>query len=369
MLQTMKIADKWLKDLPQQFQGKKRIEVLITAFARQMEEVRKVFDDVNRLTDIDMAHGINLDRVGDIVVLSRKDAQVILRSKTDQELGDETYRQVLRYKSIKNTCDCTYEDIVGTMKLLWDVDYITYVEKPERPATIFMQMPPFDINITDPAAKRVLAIRPAGVGLIYAVPYHLVADHSRLEKIFLVKLRLHWFIPFWGCYIFDGTWNLDGSVQLCQKRRYDLRLGLKYYMGIFYELAALHTKLFDGTWNLDGSVRLDAAYRSFRLKIYGKIDNVNKAGNPSVRETLAFIIDFWRLIYFDGRWKLDGKVCMDASRCKMEAAVKTHIAVNGNTEEIRDGPVEIRRNLWFLDGNVAMDGSRILNAMYRREVL
>ncbi len=196
-----------------------------------------------------------------------------------------------------------------------------------------------------------------------------VMDNRNLEQMLLWKLTMRTQVPFWGCYIFDGAWNLDGSVQLCQKRRYDLRLGLKYYMGIFYELAALHTKLFDGTWNLDGSVCLDAAYRSFRVKIYGKIESANKLGNPSVRETLAFIMDFWRLIYFDGRWKLDGKACLDATRCRMEAAVKTHIVVNGNTEEIRDGLVEIRRNLWFLDGNVAMDGSRILNAMYRREVL
>lgn len=295
MLRTMKIADKWLKDLPQQFQGKERIEALIAAFARQMEDVRKVFDDVNELTDIDTAHGINLDRVGDIVVLSRKDAQVILRSKTDQELGDETYRQVLRYKSIKNTCDCTYEDIVGTMKLLWDVDYVTYVEKPERPATIFMQMPPFDIHITDPAAKRVLAIRPAGVGLIYVVSYHLAADHSRLEKMFLVKLRLHWFIPFWGCYVFDGAWNLNGDVRLCQRRRYDLRIGLRYYMGAFYGLTGSYALLFDGAWNLDGSGKLDAQYGG--------------------------------------------------------------------------GYVDIRRNLWFLDGTVCLDGSRKLNAMRRREML
>lgn len=368
-MQTMKIVDKWLKDLPQQFQGKKRIEVLISAFARQMEEVKKVFDDVNQLTDIDTAHGINLDYVGDIVVLSRKDAQVILRSKMDQELGDELYRQVLRYKAIKNTCDCTYEDIVGTMKLLWDVDYVTYVEKPERPATIFMQMPPFDINISDPVAKRVLAIRPAGVGLIYAVSYHLVADHSWLEKMFLVKLRLHWFIPFWGCYVFDGTWNLDGSVQLCQQRRYDLRVGLKYYEGIFYELAALHTKLFDGTWNLDGSIRLDAEYHSFGLRIYGKIENENKAGSFCAREILGFIFDFWNLIYFDGKWKLDGKKYLNASRCHMKAKVKTHIAVSSQTEEIRDEPVEIRRNLWFLDGTLDMSGARILNAMQRKEVL
>ncbi len=196
-----------------------------------------------------------------------------------------------------------------------------------------------------------------------------IIDNRELEKIFLVKLRLHWFIPFWGCYIFDGTWNFDASVQFCQQRRYELRVGLKYYEGSFYELLAWRTKLFDGTWNLDGSASLDAVCRTFQLKIYGRMESRNKAGNLAAGETLTFAIDFWRLIYFDGRWKLDGKASLDATRCKMETAVKTHIAVSSNTEEIRDGAVEIKRNLWFLDGTMAMDGSRILNAMHRREVL
>lgn len=196
-----------------------------------------------------------------------------------------------------------------------------------------------------------------------------IMDNRELEKIFLVKLRLHWFIPFWDCYVFDGTWNLDGSVQLCQQRRYDLRVELKYYEGIFYELAALHTKLFDGTWNLDGSISLDAEYQSFGLRIYGKIENENKAGSFCAREILGFIFDFWNLIYFDGKWKLDGKKYLNASRCHMKAKVKTHIAVNSQTEEIRNEPVEIRRNLWFLDGTLDMSGARILNAMQRKEVL
>ena len=225
-----------------------------------------------------------------------------------------------------------------------------------------------DVFQYESVREYVRTVKPAHLAAFITWAFQVVIDNTQLEKFLFPQMRLHWYVPFWGCYVFDGTWNLDGSVKLCQQRRYDLRLGLKYYEGIFYELAAVYTKLFDGTWNLDGSVCLDAAYRSFCLKIYGKIESRGKTGSPLVRETLTFIIDFWRLIYFDGRWKLDGKACLDASRCRMEAAVKTHIVVNGNTEEIRDGLGEIRRNLWFLDGNVAMNGSRILNAMCRREV-
>lgn len=196
-----------------------------------------------------------------------------------------------------------------------------------------------------------------------------VMDNRDLEHFLFARLNLRMHIPFWGCLIFDGTWNLAGRVQLYQQRRYDLRLGLKYYEGIFYELAALHTKLFDGTWNLDGSVQLDAEYHSFGLRIYGKIKNEKKAGSLSAREMYGFTIDFWNLLYLDGKWQLDGTVILDASRCRMKAKVKTYFAVSSQTEKIRDEPVEIRRNLWFLDGTLDMDGSRILNAMHRKEVL
>lgn len=196
-----------------------------------------------------------------------------------------------------------------------------------------------------------------------------VMDNRDLEQMLLWKMTMRMQVPFWGCYVFDGTWKFDGAVQMNQQRRYDLRVGLKYYEGIFYELAALHTKLFDGTWNLGGSIRLDAQYRSLGLRIYGKIESKSKAGSFAAREILGYVIDFWNLIYFDGGWRLDGKERLDASRCKLKAEVKTRIAVSSRTEEIRDGPVEIRRNLWFLDGSLDMGGSRILNAMQRKEAL
>ena len=65
------ILDSWLEDIPQQFRSKKNIGVLIRAFARQMDELQVVFDDLRTKRDIDTAEGKNLDRVGDIVVLTR----------------------------------------------------------------------------------------------------------------------------------------------------------------------------------------------------------------------------------------------------------------------------------------------------------
>lgn len=39
----MQIADLWLRDIPQQFQHKPKIELLIRAFSRQLQEVEQAF--------------------------------------------------------------------------------------------------------------------------------------------------------------------------------------------------------------------------------------------------------------------------------------------------------------------------------------
>ena len=70
----MGILDKWLDDLPQQFQGKKHIEDLISVFAKQMEDLHRVFKQLDAETDLESAVGANLDMVGDIVTLTRKEA-------------------------------------------------------------------------------------------------------------------------------------------------------------------------------------------------------------------------------------------------------------------------------------------------------
>lgn len=40
------VIDEWMNDIPSQFQGKKNIEILINAFARQLQEVQQMFADL-----------------------------------------------------------------------------------------------------------------------------------------------------------------------------------------------------------------------------------------------------------------------------------------------------------------------------------
>lgn len=138
----MGILDSWIEDLPQQFQNKKFIEGLIKAFARQIEDLHHVYKQLDTETDLDSAVGKNLDMVGDIVSLTRKEAGILAGIDVeDPVISDDRYRQFLKYKELVNTNDCTYKDLMNGLALLWDVSPIYYREDKALPAVIILTMP------------------------------------------------------------------------------------------------------------------------------------------------------------------------------------------------------------------------------------
>ncbi len=176
----MTIAEKWLYDLPQQFQGKKRIEALIRAFARQMEDVRKALEESNALTDLDTARGVNLDYVGTIIPLTRKEAGELTGiGDTDPVMEDERYRQYLRYQLLRNTNECTYYDLMKGIELLWGIKPVYYREDPALPATIILTMP-FLKPGGDAAVLlgEVPLLKPAGVGLTFLYFIRIAVETS-----------------------------------------------------------------------------------------------------------------------------------------------------------------------------------------------
>ena len=160
----MDILDKWLDDLPQQFQGKKYIEALISVFAKQLEDLYKVFKQLDTETDLDSAVGMNLDMVGDIVTLTRKEAGVLAGIDVeDPVISDERYRQFLKYQMLVNTNECTYHDLMDGLALLWDVSPIYYREDPALPAVIILTMPFFTPGGKVVTLGEVPMVKPAGV--------------------------------------------------------------------------------------------------------------------------------------------------------------------------------------------------------------
>lgn len=159
----MQIIDRWHGDIPQQFLNKKKIEVLLNAFARQLQEVKDTYEDLNNLTDLNTAKGENLSMLGSIISLSKKDASE-LSNTNESMLDDDTYRKYLTYKIGKNTNSCTYYDIIDSLKMFWDKP-IHYSESKDQPATMILETD--ELTADDDVSKFLTApfVKSAGVAI------------------------------------------------------------------------------------------------------------------------------------------------------------------------------------------------------------
>lgn len=147
-----------------QFLDHRKIEVLIKAFSRQMQELDDLFGDLNAKTGLDTAMGQNLDYVGTIIPLTRKEAGVLAGINVDEPvMSDERYRQFLKYKRLVNTNECTYYDLMDGLALLWDVSPIYYIEDRDFPATIILTMPFLKPGGEVVRLGEVPMVKPAGV--------------------------------------------------------------------------------------------------------------------------------------------------------------------------------------------------------------
>lgn len=157
------------QDLVEQFRGKANIEALMEVVGIELQEVFDFYEQLRTQRSVDTAVGKQLDGVGDIAVMTRKEAGQLAGNPIPFEvIDDDTYRQYLIYKILKNTCDCTYPDIIKAFRMFWDRP-LYYTEDPEKPATMIFDTGelPGDVDTT-PLFKTPL-IRAAGVTLkLYA---------------------------------------------------------------------------------------------------------------------------------------------------------------------------------------------------------
>lgn len=157
------------EDLVEQFRGKANIESLMEVIGLELQAVFDFYEQLRNERDVGTAVGKQLDGVGDIAVLTRKEAGQLAGNPIPFEvIDDDTYRQYLIYKILKNTCDCTYPDIIKAFRMFWDRP-LYYTEDPDQPATMIFDTGemPGDVDTT-PLFKTPL-IRAAGITLkLYA---------------------------------------------------------------------------------------------------------------------------------------------------------------------------------------------------------
>lgn len=324
---TTDILKDWLRDMPMQFLGKRNIEVLIKAFARQMQELDTVFEELNTKTDLDTAMGQNLDYVGTIIPLSRKEAGELVNKRFHEPvISDYRYRQYLKYRLLRNTCDCTYYNIMKAIEILWDVNKVYYYEREDRPATIFIGLPTVSVDDDDQAKGKPSIMKPAGVGFFYTGQYSMIVDQSALETIRLMCLDVHLFLYFFK-RVLNGNWPLDGSVSLGQVMLCEIAMGIVIgIISIAHGCKVLIPGLdvfvaFTGVLPIT-QYSMEIKYRLELLGIWGiSVENIGV--DIFIHERVLVEADF----------------------------------------------VTIKKDLWYLDGQIPMDGSRILDAEIWKERL
>ena len=153
-------------DMIEQFKGKPNIEVFQAALARQLSDVYAFFDELNSRRWFDGAEGVQLDGIGNIVVMSRAEALAVSKqAEQNIPMEDETYRLYLAWKNALNTTNCTHKDRHSALKMFWKKAPIYYSENPEHPATIFLRVPA-SISESGAAVFRIASmVKAAGVTL------------------------------------------------------------------------------------------------------------------------------------------------------------------------------------------------------------
>ena len=134
MINTESITKSFLDKLPEQFKRKHNIDVLVRAFAAELEELVEVFRELETLRSIKTAFGRQLDGIGEIVNLSRVESTAYAGIVDFVILEDERYRLFLMYKALRNANTCTYPELMEVCRLLYDVKLLYYREMNEHPA-------------------------------------------------------------------------------------------------------------------------------------------------------------------------------------------------------------------------------------------
>lgn len=154
------------KDLVEQFRGKPNIEALMEVISIELQQVYDFYEQLRENRDVLSATGKQLDGVGDIVVLNRMEAGILAGDPIPFEvMEDDMYRQYLIFKILKNTCDCTYPDIIKAFRMFWNRP-LYYHEDPEQPATMIFDTGEITADVDISPLVRVPVLRAAGVGIL-----------------------------------------------------------------------------------------------------------------------------------------------------------------------------------------------------------
>ena len=188
----MAILDDVLNNMPEQFRNKPRIEVLANAVAKQMEELEVMFGQLKELRNMDTAIGQQLDYCGDIVGLSRVESALLAKNVNFDVIDDDRYRLFVKYKALRNSTQCTYEELMAGCKMLYNADPIYYSELESSPASFQLSLgADMSDEVLETITTSAIAIRASGVEpkiTVFAKNFFGFSDTNRLALGFGVGI-------------------------------------------------------------------------------------------------------------------------------------------------------------------------------------
>lgn len=167
---------KLLSDLPEQFRDKMNIKALNEVIGKQLQDVNDFYEELNTKRHLQTAEGLQLDRIGDIVALTRAEAGQIVGLDDGNIMDDPNYRNILGYKIMLNTGNATYYDIVRGIRRFFNVYPIKYYESPEMPAAFILEIDAKDQDTI--LLYNVLPVKAAGVGTYYQFRFEQIIEVS-----------------------------------------------------------------------------------------------------------------------------------------------------------------------------------------------
>lgn len=158
-------SKKLISDLPEQFRGRERIEALMAVIGKQMQDIQVFYEQLNFQRSLSNATGAQLDAIGDILCLTRKEASMISEQGAEFAMDDTDYRAILGYKIMLNYGDATYYDIVRGIKNFCNRYPIRYSESLEYPASFFLELEVEEGR--EVILRNLLPVKAAGVNCSY----------------------------------------------------------------------------------------------------------------------------------------------------------------------------------------------------------
>lgn len=156
-------------DLLEQFKGKPNIEALCKVLDNQIKQLTDTFDKIEYETSLDTARGKQLDKIGEIVGLTRAEGALLCGEKINfNVLDDARYRKYLKYAAYMGSNSCTYYDLINSLQMVWgDTGTVKYIEDSTKPATIVLELSTGNeetLHLGD-----IPSIKPAGVDIQYRI--------------------------------------------------------------------------------------------------------------------------------------------------------------------------------------------------------